>query len=285
MSDRLDGDALVENRVAEARAAHARGWSLTPQRGKRCYRVGWQSEPPADLDTVEAWARLGNLAVRTGSISGVLVLDDDTASQNAAVFLGLPPTPTVLTGSGRRHHYFCRPAFTVRNSTGLLLPHLDVKGERGATTFVGSVHPATGAVYRWLPGYSPDDLPLAPLPANVLDRLRPPPVSATTYRPPTLPPDTEGRSARYAAGALRGAALRVFDAREGTRNATLNRETFGLARYIAAGLLSRARVEDVMAEAAHATGLSDFEIAATLRSALDGGLREPRHFRLPEARS
>src|SRR5262249_22909293 len=151
-------------------------------------------------------------------------------------------------GSGKRHYYFRQPDFPVRNSTGLLLPNLDVKGERGAVTFVGSIHPKTGRMYRWVAGCSPDDLPPSGLPDPVLNALRPRILPARTFT--TLTITADGRTARYAAGALRGAALRVFDAREGARNSTLNRETFALARFVAAGLLDRGRVEDVLAEAA-----------------------------------
>ncbi len=269
VADRRSAD---EVRLIEVRSGIARGWAFTPQYGKRCFRTGWQSEPAAPLNIVEQWALAGNVALRTGSVSRVIVLDDDTPAQNADVLLALPVTVTVLTGSEKRHHYFRHPGFPVRNSTGRLLHGVDVKGDSGAVTFVGSIHPDTRRMYRWAPGLSPDNIDLAALPDDVIDRLRPRTTAPASFKTPGIPEGCAGRPDRYAAGALRGAALRVFDAAEGTRNSTLNREAFALARFVAAGLLARERVEDVLAEAARASGLGDLEVTSTLRSALDSGL-------------
>jgi len=277
------GDGLVAYRVEQARKAHALGLVLVRVNGKRPVGKAWQKQPPPSLETVEAWARVGNLGLRTGSVSGVICIDDDTEDQNAGL-LGLPTnTPTIITGRGHANRLYRTPAdFVVKNSAGCIAEHVDVRGENGMVVFPGSIHPDTGKPYRWADGLSPDDVPFAGLPDETLEMLRPREVALQPFTPPTTAAD--GRSQRYAAGAFRGAALRVFDAREGARNATLNREAFGLARFIAAGLLARDHVEAVLAEAAGATGLLDAEIAATLRSALDSGLRDSTPFVMPEAR-
>ena len=165
MSDILTGDALVAYRIDQARKAHARGLVLTPVNGKKPIGKEWQKQPPPSLEQVEAWARAGNLGLRTGSVSGVICIDDDTEDQNAG-FLCLPTnTPTVITGRDRTHRYYENPTdFTVKNSTSSLAEHVDVRGENGVVVFPGSVHPDTGKPYRWADGLSPDDVPFANLP-------------------------------------------------------------------------------------------------------------------------
>ena len=53
------------------------------------------------------------MGLRTGQVSGVVVLDDDTIDGSAVVSLELPRTVTVITGSGKPHYYFKAPAIKV----------------------------------------------------------------------------------------------------------------------------------------------------------------------------
>ena len=86
-------DDVVQLRRSEARNAVGRGWALTPLRGKQPIKKNWQAEPPASRSAVETWATKHNLGLRTGSISGVIVLDDDSVDGSAASELKLPETP------------------------------------------------------------------------------------------------------------------------------------------------------------------------------------------------
>jgi hypothetical protein len=81
---------------------------------------------------------------------------------------------------------------------------------------------------------------------------------------------------RYAAAALRSEAGRVASAQEGTRNASLNRAAFSLGSLVAIGLLTREAVEAALTEAALSVGLGEPEVAATLASGLNAGLKKPR---------
>lgn len=281
VDQQFEGDALIAYRVEQARKAHAHGLVLVRVNGKKPVCSEWQKQPPPSLQTVEAWARVSSLGLRTGTVSGVICIDDDTEDQSGAGILGLPTrTPTIITGRDHANRLYRTPAdFLVKNSTSSLGEHVDVRGENGMVVFPGSIHPVTGRPYRWAAGLSPDDVPFACLPDETLEMLRPRETVLVPYTPPTK--SGNGQRERYASGALRGAALRVFDSREGNRNATLNREAFGLARFVAAGLLAREHVEDVLSDAAQAAGLLDAEISATLRSALDSGLRDARPFAMP----
>ena len=150
-------------RVAEAAKAVERGWALTPLRGKapNPEQAGSVPRRPA-LFRPSAWARIGNVGLRTGATSGVVVIDVDSTKGGDVSHLSLPPTVTVITGSGGLHHYFDHPGGRMANSVGLLALHVDVRGDGGQVVFVGSVHPETGRVYRWAERLSPDEVNLAP---------------------------------------------------------------------------------------------------------------------------
>jgi hypothetical protein len=118
---------------------------------------------------------------------------------------------------------------------------------------------------RWLG----DCWEIAPFPASLLKELEKPKV---TPRPVVLPTGGD----RYAEAALRYEVRCVATAKEGTRNSTLNRAAYALGGLVAVGLLGRQTVEDALAEAAHAAGLGEGEVAATLKSGLDAGVKRPR---------
>ena len=260
-------------RLREARLAIARGWVLTRLAGKRPINLAWTSEAPPDLETLEAWARRHNLGLRTGKISGVVVIDEDRGKGGSVRGLGLPKTVTVVTGAGGRHYYFEAPPRPVGNSVGKLAPHVDVRADGGQVAFVGSVHPKTGRVYIWADGRAPTDVPLAQLPARILAALLPDRSRAVPPRWPS--PATPGdRSHKYADAALRSAADIVRTTTEGNRNHVLNAEAFTIARFIAPGLLDRDLIEKTFRSAAIDAGLSLHEVNRTLRSAIECRLRQ-----------
>ncbi len=268
-------DAASVRRVAELRRALDWGWSLTPINGKKPFRGEWQKEPALDSHLLLYFATKGNVAVRTGADSGVVVIDDDTPDGSAEALLQLPRTPTVKTGSGHKHHYFACPAERVSNSESKIAEDVDIRGEAGAAALPGSVHPDTGATYEWLPGLSPDDLDFAPFPENVLAMLREPARTAPTALASTVPDSRDlRRLKRYAAKALEKCAAELETARPGTRNGILNRSAFSLGKFVGPGVLERSAVETILAEAATASGLGESEIASTIASGLNAGIRK-----------
>jgi hypothetical protein len=60
----------------------------------------------------------------------------------------------------------------------------------------------------------------------------------------------------------------IAHAAEGTRNRTLNAETYALARFITSGDLAEADVFDTLLVAAMRAGLSKHEASKTIASAL-----------------
>ena len=122
-------------------------------------------ESPPTFDEVHRWAACGlNIGIITGQASGLVVLDVDDGQLPPG--LELPHTPTVKTGreSGRgRHYYFrCDEQLTNKSPEGA---GYELKA-RGQVIAPPSIH-ATGSAYSWLPGRSPVDVEVAPLPDAV----------------------------------------------------------------------------------------------------------------------
>lgn len=84
------------------------------------------------------------------------------------------------------------------------------------------------------------------------------------------------QDSRYALAALRYEAEAVAKAPKGARNTHLNRSAFVLGTLVGAGMLTRETVETALTEAALSNGLGEVEIARTLRSGLDAGIKRPR---------
>jgi hypothetical protein len=234
-------------------------WALTPLRGKVPLRTGWQSEPPLPREQLER--HTGNLGLRTGQVSGVVVIDIDPAHGGERP-RGLPDTITCITGSGGTHLYYSCTV-PISNSAGKLARGVDVRGDGGQVVFPGSTHPGTGRQYAWLVEHAPGQIPLAPLPAWVLLRL------AITAKP-------------YAAGALDGELARLWTAEQGERNDRLNVAALKLSQLVAGGELPREQTITLLRAVALAIGLEPGEIDPTIRSGFAAGSRSPRT--APEAR-
>jgi len=153
----------------------ARGWSVVPvaPRAKRPI-VRWepfQHKTPSKVQLrrwFERWPD-ANLAVVTGGVSGLVVVDIDPRhggdqSVNALETRHgqLPQTVESFTGGGGRHIYFAHPGREVRNQVGLA-PGIDLRGDGGVIVVPPSVHPS-GRRYRWKRRRAPADISLAPLP-------------------------------------------------------------------------------------------------------------------------
>jgi hypothetical protein len=107
-----------------------------------------------DAEVIKSWWRAeptANVAVRTGAVSNLVVLDVDGAEaalmQLEAEHGALPPSVEVITARGR-HIWFRHPGGTVPNSASRVAPHIDVRGDGGYVLAPPSVHP-DGRRYSW----------------------------------------------------------------------------------------------------------------------------------------
>lgn len=175
--------------LAPALSYAARGWSVVPVHGivhGRCTcgrrdcpapgkhpRVRWEAamHERATEERVRGWWRRwpeANVAVVTGSVSGVAVLDVDPRSGGdgalaalEAVHGTLPRTVEARSGGGGRHLWFASSADL---PSVVIAPGVELKAERSSVIAPPSLH-RSGERYAWLPEQGPDDLAPAPLPA------------------------------------------------------------------------------------------------------------------------
>jgi hypothetical protein len=250
-----------------ARAYCLLGWSVVPAaaEGKRALVAWrpWQSQAP-DLELIDKWWRrwpLANIAVITGRLSGVVVVDLDVrhGAERSLVDLerdhgDLPWRAVVETPSGGWHVYLRHPGFPIANSASKLGVGVDVRGDRGLALLPPSRRQLAG--YRWALG-GPETIPGMP---NGWRRLFRP-----TRRPRPAPhtwtePETRERAR------LAGLVRKVAQAPERERNNTLYWAGRRLAEMIAEGAPAGWRAE--LERAGLDAGLDKREVADTLDSAL-----------------
>jgi hypothetical protein len=213
--------------------------------------------------------------------SGIWALDldvpsPDHAADGVAAFKALveehgqvPPRPTMRTGGGGLVLFFKHNGEPIGGKTGTPCPGIDPRRGRLAVTVPPSPHVRTGLAYRWI--IRPWDLDPPPAPGWLL-RLVAPPVREPLPEPRAIPA-TGGKRRGYAVAALQHATSRVAQAQAGTRNATLNAETWAMRRFISQGLLDMGEVAEALAHAGRLAGLDLPEVALTVKSALRAGSR------------
>jgi hypothetical protein len=174
-----------------ALALAERGLHVFPckPRDKKPATANGLKDATTDLAVIERWWESEpelNLAITTGRLSGIFVVDIDGIEAEAeltkleAQHGALPLTVEALTSRGR-HTYFLWPDRLVRNSAGKVAEGIDVRGEGGYVLAPPSMHPS-GRRYAW----SVDSAnAFAAAPAWLLDKISDPTNGA---RPAALPP-------------------------------------------------------------------------------------------------
>lgn len=176
----------------------ARGWKLVPLygvvepgvctcwKGRDCGTPGkhpsggtaWHLSASSDEDTVASWFMHGgpvNIGLLLGPGSGVVDVELDGPEAIEAwnsLDLGEIWTPTYKAGRGP-HRLFRwddgLPAVQVRKPLGIEV-RIGNGGKAAQSVLPPSTH-HSGARYEWLPGLSPDDVELAPLPERLVSLL------------------------------------------------------------------------------------------------------------------
>ncbi|HVE45326.1 MAG TPA: bifunctional DNA primase/polymerase [Acidimicrobiales bacterium] len=281
--------------LAAALAYAARGWAVFPvhspgpRGGCSCAHpdcsspakhpriAGGLKAASTDPVAINGWWRRwprANVAVRTGAVSGMVVVDVDPEHGGKASIAALaqahgpfPQGPVVCTGGGGWHLYLAHPGVTVRNDAGRRLGRgVDVRGDGGYAIVPPSAH-AAGAIYVWRD--LPDELP--PLPGWLAACLVP------RQRPSKAQPMIRGGGhSNWASEALRAAVATMVAAPVGARNHTLNRTAFIMGQIAAGGSLDAEVVQIELMAAAARAGLGAGEARATLASGLGAGMRRRR---------
>ncbi len=110
-----------------------------------------------------------NIAIITGELSGVDIIDADSPEGRNAIEDKLPAgLKTHIVKTPKGWHYYFRHTEGVRNKTRFITD-CDVRGEGGYVVAPPSV--INGHTYRWLPGHTPEDAPLEEMPESLLSML------------------------------------------------------------------------------------------------------------------
>ena len=129
------------------------------QRASKQQLVEWAWEYP-----------YSNYGVITGSLSGVICLDADNPTAEAAIAEYCPPTPMrQLSGSGRgQHHLYRHPGSYVKTGDGIevhgvKIKGLDIRGDGGLFIGPGSLHRSSKRLYQMVEQWTTQMLASVPV--------------------------------------------------------------------------------------------------------------------------
>jgi hypothetical protein len=268
---------LSSSKMPVPNCERCRDEHTTPQQMRDCGCLMCHGFYAATLDMarMEEMVRLqprGLLAVRTGAVAGIAVIDVDPRgipAMRQMITSGLLPQ-TLAQRTGRGYHLvYAHPGVRIVSGPGKGGPGIDVKSDDAYIVAAPSVHPGTGRPYRWL---GPLTEELAPLPQYWVERLREP---DRPCRPAPVPVQAL-RGARYALGALRRQVAELLKAEEGTRNATLNKSAFAVGQLVGAEMLDERDAVAVLEDVGQRIGLSPGEVRRSVASGLRAGAQHPR---------
>jgi hypothetical protein len=172
----------------------------------------------------------------------------------------VPMTRLVQTRSGGWQMYYrAIPGREIRNSAGLIAPHVDVRGCGGYVVAPGSWVAADHKPGGWYVIYDPQ--PPVQLPAWLAD-LASPPKTARPDRPAPAYGGSQNTKAR-----MRGLIKFALEAQQGTRNHSLywaSRQAAGMA---AEGLIDQEAAVAVFTDVGLRMGLGETEVSRTVDSA------------------
>ena len=271
--------------IDHALAYATRGWPVFPiePRGKKPLTAnGCKAASTRHQQIAEWWERWpkANIGLATGRGSGLLVVDLDGAEglRNWLTVTGRHDGPwrtlAYVTGSGGLHLLY-EDSTGLPNRASRLADNIDTRGEGGYIVVPPSIHPNGNSYRLW------EDRRVAAVPEFVRRALRPP---ASKPRIPAheLFPQRGAPASGGERDWLSEHEQRIADAREGTRNATLNRAAYLCGRDVAAGRMAEHEVIDRLSRAAHAAGLSKRETERTIASGLRSGMAGAGHVPAPD---
>jgi Bifunctional DNA primase/polymerase, N-terminal len=277
----------LQGNTATALQYALKGWHVFPLRPKLkepATRRGFY-DATTNPATIRRWFDNGhqhNIGIRTGTISGIAVLDSDGDVGGSSLrdlefeHGGLPATLTSITGKGL-HRWFslCEP---LPSSIGRIGDHIDLRADGGYVVAPGSVHP-NGKIYAWID----DTIPLAPIPEWLSVLARKPKPASVSERALSLiknPNNSGAYDGAYGRVALDREISDLAAAPAGTRNSALNRTAFKLFQLVAGGELARDLVIERLIDACHANRLIEDDgwpsVMKTIHSGQRAGLQHPR---------
>lgn len=260
-----------------------------------CAGVMWREQSTANAATIRAWwSRMpGAIPAIDLAKSNLMVMDLDRRRDGPdgvnhfcelALAHGdaLDNMPVVTTPGRGFHVYYRQPAgLALGNAEGSLKGKgINVRGQGGYVIAPGALR-SDGQGWKQesntpdlVTAFATGSIPALPEWLRNLITAR---SSITVAQPPGTswaPPSARERA--YAAEGLKGEALKVSKSPPGTRNNALNESAFTVGTLIPHYGLNRDEAETVLGAAALTAGLRRDEIAKTLKSGLDSGIKSPR---------
>jgi hypothetical protein len=237
-----------------------------------CHGFYAASTEPSRVRAMVAAVPCGQLAIRTGAASGLLVVDIDPQHGGTASFAKLiarslvPRTLSVLTGSWGTHLYYRHPGQHMASRPMPRLKGIDIKADGGYVVLPPSIHHRTGRPYEWRPGATEvEEMP----PALVTACL--PPMPADSPSPQNRPITTQqGGGISHPDKLLNAHLDAVRRAAEGHRRTTLYGAARGVARMVAAGAIEHTAAIAALTDVGREAEQTDREI----RAAIAGGFRD-----------
>jgi hypothetical protein len=222
-----------------------------------------------DEATIRSWwekTPTANVAIATGSASGIYVIDIDAASSE--IMPRLPETWIARTRGGGWHYVYLiddgvRLPNTAKKAPNAISPDADTRGEGGYIVVYPSV--VDGGAYQWV-----NDATMAPLPSWIIERVKPRQQAITLTRQTFSMSSTS-----WAERALREEIDGLARVGEGGRNHAIVRAAFKLGQICAAGHLSFGVAHDELVSVVQGWP-SLRKSLATIRRGLEGGAKHPR---------
>lgn len=235
----------------------------------------WRTERPGERQ-VRAWFDQPhpiNVAIITGQVSGVIVVDADSDEAIEWVECALPFTPFVVDTAHGAHYFYAHPGDEPIGNRAGAAPGVDIRGDAGYVVGPGSLHES--GTYYSVRGELPEDLAGLPVfdPAWFPERAAPEPAAS---RGDYSPPRRADGATPYAAAALRDECAQVAGCGEGERNNRLNIAAHSMGTLVGGGQIDAIDVEMALEEAARAAGLGEREAKRTIKSGLEAGRLKPR---------
>ncbi len=258
---------------------------LKPKDKRPATRNGYKDATVDRQQIAQWWAKNPEYNIGLATGGGFFVVDVDEPNKFQRLLQErdwvLPKGPRVKTCKGW-HCYLSIPnGAAIKNRAGIA-GCFDIRGQGGYVVAPPSLHPE-GNLYQ---AETIITTPFPQVPEWLLGLLNkhnstkrvgapthcgPKPLAAViqTPRKPLA-------NSRYGHGALTQACQSIFNAKQGSRNDTLNREAYSIAQLVAGGELALESATHELSLAAGQIGLAQTEIDKTLASAFNEGAKYPR---------
>lgn len=260
---------------------------INPNNGEP-YRLRWGQCATNDPIILRRWwkqwpdANIG-LACKP---SGLVIIDADVEGLESWIQFSadntLPDTVTQNTPSGGCHIIF-RAVEGVTIGNRDLMKGVNVrgiKGDGGYVVIAPSIHP-NGKIYTWSYGLGPSEIEIAPLPAALIEALKPKPIIIQETPMPIREAVGNTYRERYAQRHFDFKLHDVREAQNGHKHNALNTAAFALGQFAGAGLLTESEVRQALLSAATSNGIKDTEADRVIHDGLIAGKAQSRLLVIP----